>query len=55
MMDLPLALQLRNPRSLVEIGVDKNSTVVFPAPTSDRHRASAGPLPKTCLNLGEPS
>ena len=28
----PLALQLRNLQSLVEIAVDKNSTVVFPAP-----------------------
>ena len=28
----PLALQLRNLPSLVEIGVDKNTTVVFPAP-----------------------
>jgi len=27
-----LALQLRNLQTLVEIGVDKNSTVVFPAP-----------------------
>jgi hypothetical protein len=27
-----LALQLRNLQSLVEIGVDKNTTVVFPAP-----------------------
>src|SRR5690348_6337638 len=32
MMQHPLALQLRNLQSLVEIGVDKNSTVVFPAP-----------------------
>jgi hypothetical protein len=32
MMDHPLALQLRNLQSLVEIGVDKNTTVVFPAP-----------------------
>jgi regulator of protease activity HflC (stomatin/prohibitin superfamily) len=32
MMAHPLALQLRNLQSLVEIGVDKNSTVVFPAP-----------------------
>jgi regulator of protease activity HflC (stomatin/prohibitin superfamily) len=32
MMEHPLALQLRNLQSLVEIGVDKNSTVVFPAP-----------------------
>jgi regulator of protease activity HflC (stomatin/prohibitin superfamily) len=28
----PLALQLRNLQTLVEISVDKNSTVVFPAP-----------------------
>ncbi len=28
----PLALQLRNLQTLVELGVDKNTTVVFPAP-----------------------
>jgi hypothetical protein len=27
-----LALQLRNLQTLVELGVDKNTTVVFPAP-----------------------
>ncbi|MCW2772176.1 MAG: band 7 protein [Nocardioides sp.] len=32
MMQHPLALQLRNLQSLLEIGVDKNTTVVFPAP-----------------------
>jgi regulator of protease activity HflC (stomatin/prohibitin superfamily) len=32
MVKHPLALQLRNLQSLVEIGVDKNTTVVFPAP-----------------------
>ncbi len=32
MMAHPIALQLRNLQSLVEIAVDKNSTVVFPAP-----------------------
>ncbi|XAS75034.1 slipin family protein [Dermatophilaceae bacterium Sec6.4] len=32
MMKHPLALQLRNLQSMVEIGVDKNTTVVFPAP-----------------------
>ena len=32
MMAHPLALQLRNLQTLVEIGVDKNTTVVFPAP-----------------------
>ncbi len=32
MMAHPLALQLRNLQTLVEIGADKNTTVVFPAP-----------------------
>lgn len=32
MMAHPIALQLRNLQTLVELGVDKNSTVVFPAP-----------------------
>jgi regulator of protease activity HflC (stomatin/prohibitin superfamily) len=32
MMQHPLALQLRNLQTLVELGVDKNTTVVFPAP-----------------------
>lgn len=32
MMAHPLALQLRNLQTLMEISVDKNSTVVFPAP-----------------------
>ena len=32
MVQHPLALQLRNLQTLVEIGVDKNSTVVFPSP-----------------------
>jgi regulator of protease activity HflC (stomatin/prohibitin superfamily) len=32
MMQHPLALQLRNLQCLVEIGVDRNTTVVFPAP-----------------------
>jgi regulator of protease activity HflC (stomatin/prohibitin superfamily) len=32
MMAHPLALQLRNLQSLVELGVDHNTTVVFPAP-----------------------
>jgi hypothetical protein len=38
MMAHPLALQLRNLQSLVEIGVDKNTTVVFPAPPDEHHR-----------------
>ena len=32
MMSHPLALQLRNLQTLIEIGVDKNTTVVFPGP-----------------------
>ena len=53
MMAHPLALQLRNLQSLVEIGVDKNTTVVFPAPLMTtiaelgaflaRERTAAGP------------
>jgi regulator of protease activity HflC (stomatin/prohibitin superfamily) len=57
MMAHPLALQLRNLQTLVEIGVDKNTTVVFPAPLMTtiaelgsflaREQAAAGtpPLP----------
>ena len=57
MMAHPLALQLRNLQTLVEISVDKNSTVVFPAPLMStieelggflsRETAAAGALPKT--------
>jgi regulator of protease activity HflC (stomatin/prohibitin superfamily) len=32
MLAHPIALQLRNLQTLVELGVDKNTTVVFPAP-----------------------
>ncbi|MBJ7472295.1 MAG: slipin family protein [Solirubrobacteraceae bacterium] len=32
MMAHPLALQLRNLQTMVEIGVDKNSTIIFPSP-----------------------
>jgi regulator of protease activity HflC (stomatin/prohibitin superfamily) len=32
MMAHPIALQLRNLQTLVELGVDKNTTIVFPAP-----------------------
>ena len=42
MMAHPLALQLRNLQSLVEIGVDKNTAVVFPGPPPP---AAAGPIP----------
>jgi len=40
MMAHPVALQLRNLQSLVEIGVDKNTTVVFPAPHHDHDRGA---------------
>ena len=67
MMAHPLALQLRNLQSLVEIGVDKNTTVVFPAPlmstinelTAFLHReADAAREPTTvatALTNGRPS
>jgi len=55
MMAHPLALQLRNLQSLVELGVDKNTTVVFPAPLMStigelgaflaRESAAAGRMP----------
>ena len=55
MMAHPLALQLRNLQTMVEIGVDKNSTLVFPAPLMStigelgaflaRENAAAGNLP----------
>ncbi len=53
----PLALQLRNLQTLVEVAVDKNSTVVFPAPLMStigelgsflaREKQAAGELPAT--------
>ena len=61
MMAHPLALQLRNLQSLVEIGVDKNTTVVFPAPLMTtiaelgsflaREQAAATPaMPRASVN-----
>ena len=57
MMAHPLALQLRNLQTLVEISVDKNSTVIFPAPLMstiqelgaflDRETGAVGTLPAT--------
>ena len=59
MMAHPLALQLRNLQTLVEISVDKNSTVIFPAPLMstiqelgaflDRETEAVGDLPQTPL------
>ena len=64
MMAHPLALQLRNLQSLVEIGVDKNTTVVFPAPLMTtiaelgsfiaREQAAATPAPPAAGN-GKPA
>jgi regulator of protease activity HflC (stomatin/prohibitin superfamily) len=63
MMAHPLALQLRNLQSLVEIGVDKNTTVVFPAPLMStiqeltaflgRERTSAGQTTPQLQRNGE--
>ena len=57
MAEHPLALQLRNLQSLIEIGVDKNTTVVFPAPLMStiselgefltRESAAARHIPRT--------
>jgi len=64
MMAHPLALQLRNLQSLVEIGVDKNTTVVFPAPLMTtiaelgsfiaREQAAAAPAPPSAAG-GKPA
>ena len=65
MMVHPLALQLRNLQTFVELGVDKNSTVVFPAPlmstigelgaflnreTQAAARLAATPIPSAATN-----
>jgi regulator of protease activity HflC (stomatin/prohibitin superfamily) len=63
MMAHPLALQLRTLQSLVEIGVDKNTTVVFPAPLMSTiqelgaflsREATASTPAKTTNGSGEP-
>jgi regulator of protease activity HflC (stomatin/prohibitin superfamily) len=61
MVKHPLALQLRNLQSLVEIGVDKNTTVVFPAPLMStigelgaflaRETAAGAALPPVSIQL----
>jgi regulator of protease activity HflC (stomatin/prohibitin superfamily) len=60
MMVHPLALQLRNLQTLIEIGVDKNTTVVFPAPLMStiqelgafltRETGAVGKLPRPLTN-----
>jgi hypothetical protein len=59
----PLALQLRNLQTLVEVGVDKNSNVVFPAPLMstiaelgaflEREKRAAERLPSPAATNGE--
>ena len=44
----PLALQLANLHSLVERGVDKNASVVFPAPL--RTTIAVAPIPVGTVN-----
>jgi hypothetical protein len=66
MMAHPLALQLRNLQTLVELGVDKNSTVVFPAPLMStiaelgnfltrENSAAARPQPQPPIPIPEPA
>jgi regulator of protease activity HflC (stomatin/prohibitin superfamily) len=54
MMAHPLALQLRNLQSLVEIGVDKNTTVVFPAPLMSTIQELGGFLAREAAAVGNP-
>ncbi len=50
----PLALQLRKLPSLVEIGVDRNTTVVFPAPLMSTI-GELGALPRPGTSAATPS
>jgi len=53
MMEHPLALQLRNLQTLVEIAVAKNSTVVFPAPLMSTIQELGAFLKRESLAAGE--
>ncbi len=55
MMAHPLALQLRNLQSLVEIGVDKNTTVVFPAPLMSTVQELGGFLAREAVAVTTPA
>jgi len=55
MMAHPLALQLRNLQSLVEIGVDKNTTVVFPAPLMSTIQELGSFLAREAAATGTPA
>jgi hypothetical protein len=49
MMAHPLALQLRTLQTLIEIGVDKNTTVVFPGSLMRTSRSSEPSIPERPL------
>jgi regulator of protease activity HflC (stomatin/prohibitin superfamily) len=57
----PTAIQLRYLQTLTEIGVEKNTTVVFPLPLDlvsaflGGKRAAASEVPQTALPASEPS
>src|SRR3984957_2197062 len=67
MMAHPLALQLRNLQTLVELGVEKNTTIVFPAPlmsaigelgtflARESAAAASPPQPVSTANGADPS
>jgi hypothetical protein len=64
MMAHPLALQLRNLQTLAELGVEKNTTVVFPAPIMSAigelgsflaREAAAGKASGTSMTLAQPT
>ncbi len=55
MMAHPLALQLRNLQTLVELGVDKNTTVVFPAPLMTTIAELGAFLAREKAAAGQPS
>jgi regulator of protease activity HflC (stomatin/prohibitin superfamily) len=55
MMAHPLALQLRNLQTLIELGVDKNTTVVFPAPLMSTIAELGAFLARETAAAGEPS
>jgi len=55
MMAHPLALQLRNLQTLLEVAVDKNSTVVFPAPLMSTIAELAAFLERESKAVGKPS
>jgi regulator of protease activity HflC (stomatin/prohibitin superfamily) len=55
MMAHPLALQLRNLQTLIELGVDKNTTVVFPAPLMSTISELGAFLARESSAAGDPS